>query len=179
MKLPQLLLSMQFIRSVSPSPGTNTRPSCVRPFRTRNLSKLLRSRNLLLPRDMRIFLSQRLPILNIRGKRLLGATEHHYHSFNHLPPLLYAAKISLLSQQLAPGRRRSRCISRPDRSVGQPPQGNNRVPPNSHPPPWIVLQTSPNRTEPSGKVHRTIIFLRRRGTNPRLSRQVVHHRHRG
>ena len=57
-KLPQLLLSTRSVRGISPPSKTDTSPSPVRPLRSRNLSDLLHSRNLLLSRNMRVLISQ-------------------------------------------------------------------------------------------------------------------------
>lgn len=97
MKLPQLLLSMRYVRDISPPSKTDTFPSPVCPFRSRNISELLHSRNLLLPRNVRVLVSQRVPILNLRGEHLLGATKHLHHPSHHLFPLLHATEISIIS----------------------------------------------------------------------------------
>lgn len=98
MKLPQLLLSMWSIRNISVASEANAFPSSVRPFRARNLSKLLHPRNLLLPRDVRIFLSQGVPIFDVRGERLPGVAEHRNHPSHHLLSLFHAAKIVIFLQ---------------------------------------------------------------------------------
>lgn len=179
MKLPQLLLSMRPIHNISLPLEADISSSLVCPFRTRNLSELLHSRNLLLPRDMRVLTPQRVPILNVRGECLPGAAEHHNHPSHHLLPLLHTEEISFLSQQLAEGCWSSRGLCCVNRCVNLPPQGNDRAPPSGHPPSRVVLQASPNCTEPSGKVYRAIVYVRRCGANPWLSRQVVYHGHRG
>ena len=96
-KLPQVLLSMQSVRDISLPSKTDGFPSLVRPFCSRNFSELLHSRNLLLPRDMRVLISQRVPILNLRGEHLLGTTKHLHHPSHHLFPLLHATEISIFS----------------------------------------------------------------------------------
>lgn len=103
MKLPQLLLSMRSFYGISLLSGTNTFPSPVGRFCTRNFFELIHDRNLLLPRDMHILISQRVPLLDLRGERLLGVTEHRDNPPHHLLPLLYITKISLFFKQFAEG----------------------------------------------------------------------------
>lgn len=120
MKLPQLLLSMQSIHSISPRLRLNTFPSLIRPLRTRNLSELVRYRNVLLPRDVRVRIPERVPVLNIWGERLPWTPKYNYHPSHHLLPLFHAAKIDLLSQQLTEGCGGSRCLCCLDRCVSFP-----------------------------------------------------------
>ena len=178
MKVPQLLLSTRSVRNItSSSPRADVFSSPICSFRPRNLSEFLHSRNLLLPRYVRVLISQRVPILNVRGEHFLGAAKHRHHPSHHLLPLFHTAKIGLF-QQFTEGCRGGRCLCCPDRHVGYPSQGNNRIPPNDYPPPWVILQAPPDRTEPQGKVHRTVVHVCRCGANPWLSRQIIHDRHR-
>lgn len=119
---------------------------------------------------MRILIPQRVPVFNVRGERLLGVTEYHDHPSHNLLPLLHVAKIKLLSQQPAEGRWSSRRLRWVDRCVSFPPEGDHRVPPDHHSPSRLVLQAPANCTEPSSKVYRTAVDLRRCGPNPWLSR---------
>lgn len=118
MKLPQLLLSMWSVRNITSLSRTDVFSSPIRPIRSRNFFDFLHSRNLLLSRNMRILISQWVPVLNVRGEHLPGVTKHRNHPAHHLLSLLHTTEIGILSQQHAKGCWCSYRLCRLDRCIG-------------------------------------------------------------